>query len=67
MHPRTKSNAAIFRLAVEGGAGMAPDALYRPISSVSRTMRHVICSGSFFDSGVKKLATALPRVLSGTL
>jgi hypothetical protein len=55
----TKSNAAIFLLPVVGVR--AVDAAYRPTRRLSFTIRHVIFSGSFFDSGVKKFATALPE------
>jgi len=36
-----------------------------PTSSVSSTTRHATFSGSFFDSGVKNCATALPVLVSG--
>jgi hypothetical protein len=56
----TKSNAAIFALPFTAGGTF--DAAYRPMRRLSFTMRHVIFSGSFFESGVKKFATALPGV-----
>jgi hypothetical protein len=58
----TKSNAAILLLPVT--ADCTVDAAYRPTSRLLFTMRQVIFSGSFFDTGVKKFATALPGIVS---
>jgi hypothetical protein len=56
----TKSKAAIFILPFT--ADRAADVAYRPTRRLSFTMRHDIFSGSFFESGAKKFATALSDV-----
>jgi len=53
----TKSNAATFRFPIFAAGAAA--AAYLPASKLSFTTLQIIFSGSFFDSGVKKFATAL--------
>lgn len=60
---RTKSNAAIFLLFVANTlclvlVGSEEDV---PTRRLCLTTRHVIFSGSFLETGVKKLATALSK------